>query len=161
MDTICIMIIFIHFLNFVKICRKMVIFWQKNRHFLDFTSRFPLFNFRRKTYQVLGKWSNWANFWYKCSLGYLLQKWDVTFGYVVFLTFYRARYVQRELFFANFGKFWPKKALFFFANHPAGPQLLKTRVYMCFTRTVCGSETEENFSLEGEDTDSNWIISGI
>ena len=112
LDTICIMIIFIHFLNFVKICRKMVIFWQKNRHFLDFTSRFPLFNFRRKTYQVLGKWSNWANFWYKCSLGYLLQKLGVTFGYLVFLTFYRARYVQRGLFFANFGKFWPKKALF-------------------------------------------------
>ena len=41
--------------------------------------------------------------------------------------------------------------IFFFANHPAGPQLLKTRVYMCFTRTVCGSGTEENFSLEGED----------
>ena len=104
-----------HFYPFFKFCQnlsKNCDFLAKNRHFLDFTSRFPLFNFQRKTYQVLGKWTKWANFLYKCSLGYLLQKWDVTFGYVVFLKFYRARYVQRELFFANFGKFWPKKALF-------------------------------------------------
>ena len=68
------MIIFIDLKIFVKICQKMLIFWQKNHHFLYFTSRFPLVNFRRKTYQVLGKCSNWAKYWHKCTLGYLEQK---------------------------------------------------------------------------------------
>ena len=101
--------IFIIFQIFVKIGQKITIFWQKIGNFLDFTHWFLFRDFRRKVHAFLGKWPNWPNFLYKCSLGYLLQSWVPFFGYLVFWPFYRPRCVVRGHFLVKNGQKRPKK----------------------------------------------------
>ena len=73
------------FYHFPKFCQNLLkngdFFAKKHTNFSNFTARFLVRSFQRKKFQVLGKWSNWANIWYKCTLGYVLQCLGGTFGY--------------------------------------------------------------------------------
>ena len=65
--------VFIDFQNFGNFRRKLPDFWPKNRHFFADAAKILKPNFRRKSYLVCGKSSNWSKNRYKCTLGSLLQ----------------------------------------------------------------------------------------
>ena len=64
---------FIDFQNSWNFCWKLADFWPKNRHFFADAAKILKPFFRRKSYLVCGKSSNWSKNRYKCTLGSLLQ----------------------------------------------------------------------------------------
>ena len=63
----------------LKNFKNWPIFAQKTAIFSICAYNFRYPDVRRKVYAFLGKWSNWPNFWYKCTLGYILKPWDLIF----------------------------------------------------------------------------------
>ena len=72
---------------FLDFYRKLPNFWAKNTRFFADAAKIWKNNFQRKVYAFFQKWSNWPNLWYKCTLGYPLEKYVWIFWYFEFQPF--------------------------------------------------------------------------
>ena len=110
---------FMMFLFIFKFLKFFAYFWpifcQKTCVFINFAPDIEKKNFTGKMQRLLGKWPNWPNNWYKCSL--ILQEEDSVwvFRFFRFLSFYRTRKLSNKHFWVkigNFPPFLPKKCQF-------------------------------------------------
>ncbi len=73
LDQICISMVSNKFQKIFENFQKWPIFGRKTPFFAFFALRFSMPQLLRKVTTGRPRWSNWPDFWYICSLGYLQQ----------------------------------------------------------------------------------------